>query len=207
MQKTEARIQWLFWGMLTFVVAGVFAAFAVSKFYGGKPLPNIRHLPGFVLTNQFGEEVTLSDLRGKVWVSDIIFTRCPGPCAKMTKQLAALQADLPEDVMIVTLTADPEYDTPAVLKQYAEKYGADTNKWVFLSGPKKDIYELALDGLLLAVQEKESAERTSIEDMFIHSTTFVIVDKRGNLRAYHESLEPDANRRVLADIKNLLREK
>ena len=93
----------------------------------------------FTLTNQNGSAVSLADLRGQVWVADIIFTRCPGPCLKMTRQMKELQEALPpaSQAKLVTLTTDADFDTPPVLKAYAERFGADTNRWMFLTGPKR----------------------------------------------------------------------
>ena len=81
-------------------------------------MPVLGQLPDFVLTNQLGQAVSLADLRGQVWVADVIFTRCPGPCAKMTRHYAELQTALPanQPIKLVSFTSDPEYDTPKVLK-------------------------------------------------------------------------------------------
>ncbi len=97
------------------------------------PLPVIGQITGFTLTNQDNAAVSLADLRGKVWVADVVFTRCAGPCPRMTHQLAELQSALPanQPVRLVTLTSDPEYDTPPVLKKYAARFGADSNRWMF----------------------------------------------------------------------------
>ena len=104
-------------------------------------LPVISQVPAFTLTNQLGQPVTLAGLRGQVWVGDIIFTRCSGPCPKMTQRMSELQAAIPRDLRVkfVTLTTDPEFDKPSILKPYGDKYGADTNRWLFLTGPKLEI--------------------------------------------------------------------
>jgi protein SCO1/2 len=172
-------------------------------------LPILKTVSDFSLTNQFGQEISLSDLRGKIWVADIIFTRCPGPCARMTKQLRQFQSLIPKDdsVKIVSLTADPEFDTPEVFKKYAERFETDPKRWFFLTGPKKKIYDLAMNSLLLAVQEKTPDEQTAENDLFIHSTIFVLVDRNGDVRSYYESTEPGTNERILTDIKKLLAEK
>jgi cytochrome oxidase Cu insertion factor (SCO1/SenC/PrrC family) len=91
-------------------------------------LPILGQVGNFTLTNQSSQAVTLADLRGKVWVADIIFSRCAGPCPRMTRQMASLQAALSKDsdTRLVTLTTDPAFDTPEVRK-YATRFAADTS--------------------------------------------------------------------------------
>src|SRR2546422_11578573 len=140
------RIEWLMWSGLLVVVAGIVLAFLLAhlklRMLLGKPLPVYGQVADFTLTNQNGRVVTLADLRGKVWVADIIFTRCPGPCLKMTRQMSELQAALPANapVELVSLTADPAYDTPEVLKRYGERFGATPDRWQLLTGKKTDLY-------------------------------------------------------------------
>lgn len=152
-------------------------------------LPVIQQLANFSMTNQLGETVSRDDLVGQVWVADVIFTRCPGPCAMMTTRMADLQAAIPKQwpVKFVSLTADTEYDTPDVLRGYAESYHADSQRWSFLHASKPAIADLAVKNLKLIVLDKEQ-ERQSAEDLFIHSTTLALVDKRGRLRGAFESL-------------------
>src|SRR5262249_34680810 len=146
-------------------------------------LPVILQVADFSLTNQNGAVVSLSDLRGKVWIADIIFTRCPGPCLKMTHQMKELQDALPKEnpAKLITLTTEPEYDTAAILKQHAEHNGADTKRWTFLTGTKKGIADLAIGSLKLTAVEVKPEERTSPNDLWVHSTIFVILDKHAQL--------------------------
>jgi cytochrome oxidase Cu insertion factor (SCO1/SenC/PrrC family) len=155
----------------------------------GRPLPILGQVQDFRLTNQLGQVVTLADLRGRVWVADIIFTRCAGPCPRMTRQMREIQQALPatSQARLVTLTTDADFDTPAVLKAYAEKFGADTNRWMFLTGDKRQVANLAIDSLKLTAVEKKPEERLAPEDLFVHSTIFVVVDKLGRLRGVFET--------------------
>ena len=155
----------------------------------GQPV-TIGQIGNFTLTNQSSQPVTLTDLHGKVWVADIIFSRCAGPCPRMTRQMEALQTALPKDstARLVTLTTDPEFDTPEVLSKYAERFNADTNRWWFLTGEKKEIATLATEGLkLTGFLETKPEERQNPEDLFIHSTLFVVVDKHARLRGVFET--------------------
>lgn len=176
-------------------------------------LPVIGSVNDFTLTNQFGAVVTLADLRGKVWVADIIFTRCPGPCLKMTRQMKELEAALPvaSKAKLVTLTTDPDYDSPPVLEKYAARFDADTNRWTFLTGTKKEVGLLAANGLKLAAVEIKPDERKSENDLFIHSTTFVVVDRQARLRGVFETGGEGVNwetekQKILAAVKRLERE-
>jgi protein SCO1/2 len=128
-------------------------------------------------------------------VADVIFTRCPGPCAKMTARMADLQASIPAKwpVKLVSLTTDPEYDTPEVLGRYATEFHADSRRWDFLHGEKPAIADLAVKNLKLVVLDKEE-ERESVNDLFIHSTTLALVDKHGRLRGSFESMPMDISK-------------
>jgi protein SCO1/2 len=184
------RLVWLGLG-LTFallVLALLLAQFNVHARLGPPP-PVYGQVAGFTLTNQNGATVSLADLNGRVWVGDIIFTRCPGPCLKMTKQMKTLQQALPtaSRARLISLTTDADFDTPPVLKAYAERFAADPNRWQFLTGTKKQIADLAIDSLKLTAIEKKPEERESPEDLFVHSTMFVVVDKRGQLRGVFET--------------------
>jgi len=90
-------------------------------------------------------------------------------------------------VRLVTLTTDPEFDSPEVLKRYGERFGADPKRWQFLTGPKAEVTRLGSDSLKLGSVEKKPEERESAADLFIHSTMFVLVDKQGRMRAFYET--------------------
>src|ERR1019366_1804312 len=217
MNQPARRTEWLVWGGLalvglTLVAALLFARFA-SRSGLGQLLPVYGQIADFGLTNQDGRAVSLADLRGQVWVADIIFTRCPGPCLKMTKQMKALQDTLPSGspTKLVTLTTDADFDTPPVLKAYAERFQTDPQRWTFLTGTKKAIANLAIDSLKLTAIEKKPEERESPQDLFVHSTIFVIADKRGQLRGVFETtgegIDPrNVQTQILAAAERLERE-
>ncbi|HMP83448.1 MAG TPA: SCO family protein, partial [Verrucomicrobiota bacterium] len=156
-------------------------------------LPVIGTVADFALTDQHGKTVTLADLRGRVWVADIIFTRCAGPCPRMTGQMESLQNALPKNsrARLVSLTTDPDFDTPEVLNKYASRFNADPERWSFLTGDKKQIAALAIDSLKLTAIEKDEADRENPQDLFIHSTIFVVVDKQARLRGLFETTGDD----------------
>ena len=172
------------------------------------PLPVISQVQTFQLTNQVGKVVRAEDLQGSVWVANIIFTRCLGPCQKMTRVMEKLQSEFAGNskVRFVSITADPGYDTPEVLRRFAERYHADPSRWHFLTGPKVDIIRVAVDDLKLTVVDKAERERENPEDLFLHSTISVVVDARGRLRTSVEALEPEGPELLRAAVRRLLAE-
>jgi len=206
------RIEWLLWAGLILVIATISLAFLLANLrlrqFVGKPLPVYGQVSNFTLTNQMGQAVTLADLRGQVWVADVIFTRCAGPCLKMSRQMKGLQDEIParSPAKLISVTTDPENDTPGVLKAYGERFGADGRRWWFLTGSRTEISNLLTNSLKLTAFEKNPAERESPVDLFIHSTIFVIVDKHGQLRGVFESAGEGIDpQKVKAEIRAAVR--
>src|SRR5690349_625272 len=146
METSTERLSRTVWIGVALVILLLSGAFVLSRLQPRQPpLPVLGQIADFALTNQLGRATTLQALRGRVWLADIIFTRCPGPCARMTRQMASVQADLPptSQAQLVSLTTDPDFDTPKVLTQYALRFGANSDRWRFLTGTKKEIGDLA----------------------------------------------------------------
>jgi protein SCO1 len=158
--------------------------------------------PQFQFTAQDGTAVSTTDFKGKIWVANFIFTRCAGPCPAMTSRMAELnQALSPKtnDVQLVSITVDPEHDTPEVLKEYAERVGALPNRWKFLTGPKDQIDSVVMKGFLQALAREPSGAP-------IHSTRFVVIDREGWMRGFLDGNDPEVTQKLLMDIGDLLRE-
>lgn len=185
--KNSSGSSWFVWTLLGMVVVAIVLAFAREEVARKRlpPLPIISTVSDFVLTNQLHQPVSLGDLRGAPWVANVIFTRCPGPCLSLSKKFADLQSRLPEDskARLVTITIDPAYDQPDVLNQYGKKLGADPDKWWFLTGETNQLKQLAIRDLKFSAQDKAEEEQESPDDLFIHSTYFMVVDAEGQLRA------------------------
>ena len=159
-------------------------------------------VPGFELTNQNGEPFGSAQLTGKIWIAGFIFSTCPGPCPMISSRMSELQRPLENsDVHLVSLTVDPEKDTPEVLRGYAEKLHARPGRWDFLTGPKSAIYDLSRSGFKLPVSENSDQPGVPA-----HSTRAVLVDRRGTIRGYYDMIAPDAVTKLLADTSQLLRE-
>jgi len=179
-----------------------------------QPLPVIGAIARFTLTNQDSKVTTLADLTNRVWVADIIFTRCAGPCPVITGRMKSLEDALPKTsaAKLVTLTTDPDFDTPAMMKRYGERFGADFNRWLFLTGTKAEIAALGAGSLKLSAVPKPVADQTNAVDLFIHTTIFVIVDKHAQLRGSFETVGDGVDwtnavlPRIVAAVRQLERE-
>ncbi len=171
----------------------------------GKPAPptTLGRIPDFNLTRHDDKPLGSSDLRGKIWIADFIFTRCAGPCPIMTQKMASLQDVLSghRNVEFVTISVDPVYDTPKVLRDYAQHFSADLKNWSFLTGDRDKIFNLCLRGFKLAVAENPGAD---YDDMIIHSTKFTLVDRKGNIRGYYEGTDPEDITRLVTDVGTLV---
>jgi len=156
MNQPPRKIVWAVWGGLGVIVLGILAASVATQFKG-RPLPVYGTLPGFTLTNQNGQTVTLADFRGQIWIADAIFTRCPGQCLQMSAHMKEIQDALPsgQPVRLVSFTTDPAFDQPSVLKKYAGRFGARDNRWSFLTGDKSALHSVEVDGLKLSVLERQ----------------------------------------------------
>jgi protein SCO1/2 len=200
--------------LLLFLALGLEFLLAKAQSRAPRPaLPVLEKISDFSLTNQNDGVVSLADLRGHVWVADIIFTRCPGPCLRMTRQMKELQDALPQDsqTRLVSLTTDSDYDTPEILKTYGIKNGQDTNRWMFLTGTKKQINNLAVDSLKLSAVEKPPQDRVTPEDLWVHSTIFVVIDKHAQLRGIYQTGGEDVSwpaekKKLLGAVRQLERE-
>jgi cytochrome oxidase Cu insertion factor (SCO1/SenC/PrrC family) len=191
-------------------------------------------VPDFALRERSGRLVTRDTLQGKVWIVDFIFTRCVEECPLVSTRMARLQEALAAetDLRLVSITVDPEHDTPEVLSRYAESFGAHAERWLFLTGDKAAIYRLARDGFRLGVVDPNEAPQSSTLPRFLpaftpasawahhgshvpdqtrqailHSARLVLVDRQGQIRQYYDSRDDDSLRRVQDHAKRLLRER
>ena len=139
-----------------------------------------RKVPSFQFINQDSLLITDKDYLGKVFVVDFFFTRCPSICPIMTKNLVALQDEFEhyENFGIASFSITPDFDTPQVLKQYAEKYGITNMDWHLMTGNKEAVYDLANSGFNIF-----AAELPDAPGGFEHSGLFALVDKEGFIRS------------------------
>ena len=161
----------------------------------------------FELKNQLGETVTGRELDGKIYVADFFFTTCGGICPKMTKQMVRIQNEFKDNdrVMLVSHTVTPDHDTVEVMKKYADKYGADHKKWLFLTGNKKEIYGLARRAYFIVKAAQEGEDDGSGSD-FIHTENFVLIDAKKRIRGYYSGIRESSVDSLMNDIRQLLEE-
>jgi len=176
---------------------------AVVLFLGCRREPDLAKLypvPDFSLTDQTEKIVTLSNLKGRVWIADFIFTNCGGTCPLMTGKMRRLQEALPADIRMVSFSVDPERDTPKALAAYAAENGASAERWLFLTGDKQSLYDLCIKGFKLPLDTQGGTPAEPLA----HSTRFVLVDKDGVIRGYYSGTEDEELTRLATDTKKLL---
>ena len=154
-------------------------------------MANLNQVSDFQLKNQNGKEIGLSDLKSSVWIANFIFTRCQGMCPLMAGYMANLQKNLSDtNVQFVSFSVDPEFDSPEVLKSYAEKYKADSAKWSFLTGEKSVVLDLISGSFQLGVESASEEDLKAGAELVMHSGRFVLVDRLGKIAGYFDSSEP-----------------
>ena len=175
----------------------------------GPKLDTLGTLPAFELTDQTGKTFGLNELRGKVWIADFVFTRCPGICPLLTERMRKIQTragELGTDVQLVSISVDPAFDTPTVLTGYMAKHKADASNWHFLTGGIDAIQTVVTDGFK-EVLERDHTKGPDDFMSIVHGGHFVVVDRAGHIRDYVDSGSLDAVDVALRDAKSLLREK
>ena len=188
-RKSNAKAQVIF--VIVGIVLGVGLLFrSVIKNHRQKLPDKLGKVADFTFLERSGKNLALSDLKGEVWVASFIFTRCSGPCQKVSASMSQIHHD-PElkGLKLVTFTVDPEHDSVNVLAEYAESARADTKNWFFLTGKKEKIHELIFKSFKLPVEEAKPGSQP-IGEQFAHSPRLVLVDREGHIRGYYSSKDP-----------------
>lgn len=161
-------------------------------------------IPDVSLLAQDGKEFRSSSFKNKIVVADFFFASCGGTCPVMSTQLTRVQKAFAGDtnVQLVSYTVDPERDSASILLRYAERFKADTAQWKFITGPKKDLYDLARTGYFLSVEPGNGDS----ED-FIHSPELVLLDRHSRVRGYYNGTDSATVDSLIVDMKVLLKEK
>ncbi len=158
----------------------------------------------FSLTNQYKETISQRNTEGKIYIANFFFATCQSICPVMTTQLTRVQKEIQNDneILILSHTVNPMHDTAEVLLEFATKYGAVKDKWYFLTGSKKSIYDLAKNSYLVnALEDDGTAEG------FIHSETFLLIDKQRRIRGIYDGTDSLQVDKLISDIKLLKKEK
>lgn len=158
----------------------------------------------FEAVNQEGEPFTLDDLKGQWWVADFVFTNCTTVCLPMTSNMKILQDGLQEagldEVQLVSFSVDPDRDTPEVLKEYGEQYGADFSNWNFLTGYEFDyIKDYSISSFKNLVAPPPEGD-----DQVTHGTAFFLVNPDGVVVNHYKGTDSAAMDQIIEDLKNSL---
>ena len=174
--------------------------------FGDVKLPVLSYVQPFSFTSQNNQQVTQKEVAGKVYIAEYFFTTCKGICPKMNTNMKALYDVFKNEkgFLILSHTVDPETDTVARMKRYADSLGVNTGNWLFLTGRKDSLYHAARASYLLD-DPKNNNEK--IEDQFIHTQFFALVDKSGRVRKIYDGLKKDELDDLKKDIPKLLNEK
>jgi protein SCO1/2 len=161
-------------------------------------LPLISPVKPFTLTDQNQKQVGLKNLHGRVWVASFFFTTCGDICPMMSKHMASLSRTFEgaPSVALVSISVNPEFDTPEVLNSYAKKYDARKN-WFFLTGSREEISEIALNSFKLG----------SIEEPVFHSSYFTLVDRSGFIRGYYDGTKTEDIQKLFKEAARLIKER
>ena len=186
---------------IRFIIYGLVGGFLLITYFLketniNNDLPISGSVPDFTDSN--GKIITLKDMKGKVWVADFIFTTCTMACPIMTGNMNIIHKTFKNDnnVRIVSISVYPEYDTSDILKEYASRYNANTNRWHFLTGPEESVKKIIKTGFKIG----------DYEDIIFHSEKFALVDISGNIRGYYNGMKTEDISQLKKDINKLLRE-
>jgi protein SCO1/2 len=172
-----------------------------------KPLEGLNRygsVPEFSLVERSGKQMTLADLRGSIWVADFIYTTCTDTCPLQTAEMSKLEEEWKNraGLKLVSFSVDPGKDTPEVLSAYADRYKADSERWLFVTGAREEITRLVQEGFKLSAVPIVNAE--SSDNVIMHSPRFVLVDRQAQIRGYYDSRDQQALERLKKDVAILM---
>ncbi len=231
-----SRGSWLLpLGSAVLVTAGLVVVLGVAREWAGAPasrapegsadtLGDYGTVPDFALIERSGRSVSLADLRGAIWLANFIYTECTETCPLQSLAVSRLAREFVASptLRFVSITVDPDHDTPAVLAAYARRYQADPDRWLFLTGSRAAIYTLARDGFRLGVTGAEAARTGRLRGsmapapafashgstgLIMHSPRLVLVDRAARIRAYHRFDDPESLTRLRENLRTLLAER
>ena len=184
-----------FYFLMTIIIPG----------FGKVGLPVLNKVQPFSFLDQNGDRITNKDVEGKVYLAEFFFTTCPGICPKMNTNLRPVYEKYKNepDFLILSHTVNPSIDTVGQLKHYADSLGVDARHWIFLTGEKDSLY-LAARGSYLLDDPKNNI--SPINEQFIHTQFFALVDKKGQVRSIIDGLKKEELTEMQKQIDELLKE-
>jgi len=184
---------------VSILLSGIYSFYLLVQHAQTKPLPVYGQIKDFQLTDSKGERFQSGQLKDKVLVVDFFFTTCGTICPIMTRNMNTLYGVYKSNpnVEFVSISVNPDQDTPDVLAKYAQKYQVNTNNWHFLTGTRAAITDLTVNSFKIG----------SIEEPIFHSANFVLVDKSGRIRGYYDGTVKEEVMELARDLKQLIKEK
>ena len=180
------------------VISKLIPGFATSR------MPPIGYVQPFRFTTQDGEQFTDKDVSGKVFVAEYFFTTCKGICPRLNTNMRLIYDRFKneKDFLILSHTCNPETDSASRLKEYADSMKVSTNRWIFLTGRKDSLYYQAR--LSYHIDDPKNNLR-SIDEDFLHTQFFALVDKKGEVKKIYDGLKQSEVEEMINDIEKLLK--
>jgi protein SCO1/2 len=188
------------------LVIGFYVALTqVIPGFGEVKLPVLSHVQPFSFTNQDGQRTTEQSVEGKVYVAEYFFTTCPSICPMLNTNMMKIYEAYKDEpgFMILSHTVDPDNDNAAKLKRYSDSLHVNTQRWVFLTGRKDSLYQMARNSYLL---DDPQNNLQNINEQFLHTQFFALVDRSGRVRKIYDGLKKAELEELKKDIKRLLKE-
>lgn len=186
----------IFYFVLTLIIPG----------FGERTVNPVSYVRPFAFTNQDGVVVTEKDVAGKVYVAEYFFTTCQGICPDMNNNMRLVYNKYKDenDFLILSHTSDPETDSVAQMKHYADSMAVDTRRWIFLTGRKDSLYNAARISYTL---DDPTNNLINIDDQFIHTQFWALVDRNGDVRKIYDALKESEVNQLIKDAGKLLKKK
>lgn len=200
------RKGWIYLGFFTgLVLIFYFVLTRVIPGFSDKKVAPVSFVRPFSFTNQDGQQVTQKDVEGKVHAVEYFFTTCKGICPKMNNNMRLVYDALKEekDFLILSYTCDPETDSVPTMKHYADSMAVDTKKWIFLTGRKDSLYNMARISYTI---DDPANNLKSLDDDFLHTQFWALVDRNGDVRKIYDGLKQSEVRQLIKDAGKLLKE-
>ncbi len=195
-----------FYSSFFIVLAVVFylVLITINPRIGQKNSPPISYIRPFSFINQEGNRVTEKDVAGKVYVAEYFFTTCKGICPKMNNNMKLVYEKFKNEnnFLILSHTCDPETDSVAQLKKYSDSLGVNTSRWIFLTGRKDSLYNMARVSYTI---DDPANNLKSIDDDFLHTQFWALVDQNGDVRKIYDGLKQSEVRQLIRDVEKMLK--
>lgn len=197
---------WFYTAFFVCLALGFYAVLAVSiPGFTKRGVPPVSYIRPFQFITQDGQPFTQENVKGKVFVAAYFFTTCKGICPRMNYNLKTVYDQLKDepDFLLLSHTCDPETDSVQQLKKYSDSLGIDTRKWIFLTGSKDSLYNMAR--LSYTIDDPANNVK-SIEDDFLHTQFWALVDRNGDVRKIYDGLDDREVKELVNEVRKLLKD-